>query len=153
MSKATKQRSRNHNTTAVGNFCRSYGMKLESLNNGYQLRIEDVLDVYPTNGRYCILKTGERGGWESKADLKQLMLRALPEASNVRVTPPEGARPDLNWEGVEKVAIKSDGYIQPRPPFTPSPYQASILENVKVTSIEQYNKWYRRAWRWLRRSR
>lgn len=78
-----RSRHRDRRTVMVEKFCAKFDMSLNPLNNGYQLRIENVLDVYPTNGRYCILQTGERGGWDTPADLKRLMLKALPDVKVV----------------------------------------------------------------------
>jgi len=58
-------------------FCASNGFKLDALNEGYQLRIEDSFDFYPTNGRWHFLPTGERGDWHTEADLKVTILALL----------------------------------------------------------------------------
>lgn len=64
------------NTKIVESFCTKYQLELKRLNNGYQLRIEDTLDVYPVRARYHILRTGERGGWDTPEELRRLMLKA-----------------------------------------------------------------------------
>lgn len=63
------------NSRIIKDFCRKYQFDLVELNNGYQLRIENALDVYPVNGRWCWLQTGERGSWETARDLRGIMLR------------------------------------------------------------------------------
>lgn len=77
----------------VKRFCDKYHFTLVTLNNGYQLRIENVLDVYPVRGRWCWLPTGERGGWDNANDLRAIMLKHLPPK------------------------LETDGYIQPRKPM------------------------------------
>jgi hypothetical protein len=123
-----RERWRNKRTTIVGNFCRQYGFKLEALNHGFQLRIENLVDVYPTNGRYCILRSGDRGDWNTTKDLRQIMLEALPDARalNMYDKPPE------------------DPFGPPVPAFD-THYLRGERGNV------QYNKWYQRLWRWIRR--
>lgn len=142
-SSAARERWRAKRTKVVEDFCREYNFSLNPLNHGYQLRIENLLDVYPTNGRHCILQTGERGDWETPADLKQLMLKALPSVRVYEVD--KGEQP---VHGVHVTGVNTIKEYDVTPP-TPNPYQPSVLENVKVISIEQYNKWYRRLWRWL----
>ena len=105
-SSAARQHWREKRTEIVEQFCRHNSFKLEYLNQGYQLRIEGVMDVYPTNGRWCWLPTGERGGWHNDRDLRRLLIEKL------------------DWELKPKkpedgIALRADGYIKPRPPMLP----------------------------------
>lgn len=58
----------------IKEFCDTYGFNLKHINQDYQVRIHDVLDVYPTNGRWCLLSTQEWGNFDSIDDLKELFL-------------------------------------------------------------------------------
>lgn len=78
-SSAARDRSRRARTQEINNFAHIYDLSVNPMNNGYQLRVEGLVDLYPTNGRYCILQTGERGDWDTANDLRQLMLRAIPD--------------------------------------------------------------------------
>lgn len=75
---AWKRRALVENTAAIKRFCSKYGLVAQSYNDGYQLRVEGVLDLYPVRARYHNLTTNERGGWDDEDDLKQIMLKALP---------------------------------------------------------------------------
>jgi hypothetical protein len=44
---------------------RSMGYQLEDKNNGYQVRINGVLDIYPQNKRYHDLKANRRGDYKN----------------------------------------------------------------------------------------
>ena|SRR5690554_5901740 len=79
-SKATRERNLHNGTKAVMAFAKQYQFKVEPLNRGFQLRIEDTMDVYPVNRRWHWLPTGERGQWNGKAShLKHLFLERLPK--------------------------------------------------------------------------
>jgi len=77
-------------------FCRKYGFDLQDFNNGYQLRIEGVLDVYPVRGRWHWIPTGERGDFDTPQDLRKVLLsktednsmaKAKTTASKTKSTP------------------------------------------------------------------
>lgn len=78
-SSAARNNQLHYNTAVVMSFCRQYKLDVSPLNNGYQLRIENVLDIYPVNGRWHWLPTGERGGWNNLKELRQIMLDRLTE--------------------------------------------------------------------------
>lgn len=112
MSKTTRQQSLVKNTRIVEEVCNIYDLSLNPMNNGYQLRVEGLVDFYPVNGRYCILQSGERGDWSDDHDLRQIMLKAIPDhmphlvqkpAPNVRYA---SDKPDPAWDGVKKVQVK-----------------------------------------------
>lgn len=76
-SKIVKQKNFERNNNIIRAFCEEYNIDLVDLNDGYQLRLEDILDLYPVRARWHNIKTGERGDWNGYKDLKQLMLRTL----------------------------------------------------------------------------
>jgi hypothetical protein len=106
-SKEAREDWRRHRTHIVMLFCKNFDMSVLALNNGYQLRIENLVDVYPTNGRYCILQSGERGGWDTAQDLRRIMLKALPNPSQ-----------DLkdNFVGANSVKLIADEYPKLKSP-------------------------------------
>lgn len=94
-SSAARENWRTKRTAMIERFCASNGFKLDALNSGYQLRIEDSFDFYPTNGRWHFLPTGERGDWHTELDLKLVMLEML--------------KPELG------VGRELDGYYETKP--------------------------------------
>lgn len=141
-SAAARERWRANRTRFVREFCTTYGFKLESLNHGYQLRIEDVLDVYPTNGKWHWLLTGERGDWDSVDDLKGELLRLLPR-QEVEV-PPIKWPPEANGD----MLLRTDGYVKPRPSEHFREGYKGTLYGIKTLN---YPRWYHRLWHWIRR--
>lgn len=104
MSSATaRQRWRDKRTAQVQKFCRDYDMSLNPMNNGYQLRVENLVDFYPTNGRYCILQSGERGDFDTFKDMKAIMLRALPSVKVYDINKGEQPIHGIEITGVNKV--------------------------------------------------
>lgn len=57
------------NTQLIEEFCAEHNLSIEYLNNGYQLRINGVIDLYPVRQKWHYLKTDQRGTWESLDDL------------------------------------------------------------------------------------
>jgi hypothetical protein len=101
MSKATNRQSQNRNTKVLMDFCREYGFEFKELNQGFQYRIEGVLDVYPVRGRYHALTTQERGSWHTAQDLRRVLLEAIP-TQNIGHLKPEQIMPpfeDLRQKG------------------------------------------------------
>jgi hypothetical protein len=88
---------RERRTEIVAKFCSENGLKIEWLNDNYQLRIDGVLDIYPTNGRYHIIKTGERGDWHlSKHDLSDIYTKAvIARIDNTKV--PDVLEPNFDF--------------------------------------------------------
>lgn len=97
-SKIVNQRNFELNTRKIREFCKKYGMDLVELNNGYQMRIEDLVDLYPVRGRWHNIKTGERGDWFGEEDLRKLMLFAIPEMKVVEVKDGEMSWPKTDGE-------------------------------------------------------
>jgi hypothetical protein len=51
------------------------GYTVEAKNGGFHLRINDQLDVYPSNKRWHQLDTGDRGGYENMLALVKAMVK------------------------------------------------------------------------------
>lgn len=122
-SPAARERWRNKRTAMVEHFCRANNFKLERLNQGYQLRIEDSFDFYPTNGKWHFLPTGERGDWHTELDLKLVILEML--------------KPELG------VAREPLVYID----------EASNISEQDYRKLKRimHPHWLKRLYRWLRR--
>lgn len=130
-----RERWRTKRTDEIEHFCSKNGFSLVPLNNGYQLRIENVIDVYPTNGRWCWLPTGERGGFHTTNDLRKVMLAHLPHG--------------------KRYADQKE-FVADTKKFAPRTYQsdaadafAYAMHNVETITEKQYNKWYRKLYRKL----
>lgn len=107
------------NSQTVEEFCSKYGFKVVPLNHGYQLRIEEILDVYPVRQRWHFLVDNSRGGWTDLESLRKIMLKKLQS--------PE---------------IATDGEVSPRPPmpFVPRPYQKEVIDKILRMSPEERAK-------------
>lgn len=88
-----RERWRGKRTQQVKQFCDKHDMTFNPMNNGYQLRVENLVDFYPTNGRYCILQSGERGDFETINDMKTIMLKALPSPKHLEMYDKPPANP------------------------------------------------------------
>ena len=66
------------NTLDIQRFCAEKGLKLESLNNGYQLRVNGVIDLYPVRKKWHYLATGQRGEWDDLNDLDMSIFNHHP---------------------------------------------------------------------------
>lgn len=130
---------RNKRTNYVINFCAQNNFKLDFLNQGYQLRIENVFDFYPTNGRWHFLPTGERGSWHTDNDLKLVMLEMLD-------------KPYGNPAKAGKSETMTLGEFNRRNNTNLTGANTVTVHDVNVTTEHDYNKWYRRVYRWLRRT-
>lgn len=76
-SKIVKQKNFERNTRLIEAFCEENGIDMVKLNDGYQIRLEDLVDLYPVRARWHNIKTGERGDWTGYKDLRRVMLMAL----------------------------------------------------------------------------
>lgn len=104
MSKMTRAVAFNNNSHVLRRFITDFEFSHEALNDGYQIRIEGLVDFYSVNQRYHILTTHERGDWENAGDLRKIMLKALPNPSQ-----------DLkdNFVGANSVTtVKSEGFME-----------------------------------------
>lgn len=62
------------NSNRIKNFCERYDLQYELLNSGYQIRIENTLDVYPVNQKWHEIKTNKRGEWSDVSELGKFFL-------------------------------------------------------------------------------
>ncbi len=53
--------------------CTEHNMTIEDVNNDYQLRINGVMDVYPTNRKYCLIKKQRWGQYNRTEDLLEII--------------------------------------------------------------------------------
>lgn len=104
MSKATKAQALNNNGHAIRQFVTEYRLRHEALNNGYQIRVERLVDFYPVNKRYHILDTHERGDWNKPDDLRKIMLKAIPRGDKL-----------VDNMYTSPLELKTDGILKPRP--------------------------------------
>ena len=57
------------NTRLIEEFCAKHNLTIEYLNDGYQLRINGAIDIYPVRQKWHYLKTNQRGVYEKIEDL------------------------------------------------------------------------------------
>lgn len=72
---AYNARLRKENIPTIQDFCEDAGLTFKFV-NGYEwhIRIENVLDVFPTRKRYHNLKTDARGSFEDYDELGRIFL-------------------------------------------------------------------------------
>ncbi len=68
---------REKNKPEVLAFCKDMGFSYRWMNGDWQLRIENVIDVYPTRKRFCWLPSGEWGRYTDYEDLGKIMIERL----------------------------------------------------------------------------
>lgn len=66
--------ARKQNIPEIQAFCEDMGFTYRFIAGDWHIRIENVLDVYPTRKRYCWLPTGEWGWYNDYEDLGRIML-------------------------------------------------------------------------------
>lgn len=76
-SKIVKRQNYLKNHTIIAEFCDKNNIEYVTYNNGFQVRLEDILDLYPVSGRWHKLSNGQRGDWEDEEDLRKIMLEAM----------------------------------------------------------------------------
>ncbi len=80
--KAKKERlgqQRDIGKCEIDDFCKKYGLQHRYLSD-YQIRINEFIDVYPTNRRYHVIsKAGQPWGWYNEVEdlLKAMGIRKL----------------------------------------------------------------------------
>jgi hypothetical protein len=131
-SKIVKQKNFERNTRLIRAFCDEFEIDLVELNDGYQLRLEDMIDLYPVRARWHNIKTGERGDWNGYKDLRRVMLAALEmvdkqgEIGKVDVTEVDNLNPEytpatFTQEMAKKLSIRVEQQIRivmkPKPKF------------------------------------
>lgn len=78
---------RERRTKIIYDYAKQYDLSVVELNSGYQLRINNILDIYPTNGRWHILFTSERGDWHlDKGDLNKIFKKAQNNTGVNKIT-------------------------------------------------------------------
>lgn len=66
--KARLKEQRNKQLCEVSDFCETHGFEQVHITE-YQVRINGILDVYPTSMKFCILKTKHWGQYYKVEDL------------------------------------------------------------------------------------
>lgn len=68
------QQKRKKNLPTIKSFCEDAGFKYEFI-HGYEwhIRIENVIDVFPTNKKWHWLPTGARGTYDDYEDLGRII--------------------------------------------------------------------------------
>lgn len=61
------------NTEAIEEYCAKHNLAIQYLNNGYQLRIEGVLDIYPVRMKYHYISTNQRGEIDTLDGLEDIV--------------------------------------------------------------------------------
>jgi hypothetical protein len=135
-SAAARQRHQERRTKVARQFAKAYNFKLTELNNGYQLRIENELDLYPVNGRWCWLPTGERGDFETVMDIHNVMLAETDPLAYI-VPKDKKTEAKLNY-------LKTDGFYE----IGKQPNQLNII-SVKAPK----QMWARLLWAKIRGKR
>lgn len=74
---AWKAKARAENTPEIVAFCEDNGLTWRYVAGDWHIRIENVLDVYPTRKRFCWLKTAEWGWYEDYEDLGRILTAGL----------------------------------------------------------------------------
>lgn len=72
---------RKENIPTIESFCRDLGLTWRFVNGDWHIRIENVLDVYPTRQRYCWLPDQEWGFYGDYDDLGRIFTKHM-EANN-----------------------------------------------------------------------
>lgn len=116
-SKIVRQKNFERNTRLIRAFCEEYKVDLVELNDGYQMRLEDTLDLYPVRARWHNIKTGERGDWNGYKDLKKLMLDILQMIENTPAPVTEPYTTAIAKDMVIRVEQKLRIVMKPKPKF------------------------------------
>lgn len=121
------------NSKIVKAFCEHHDLKYQVLNSGYQIRIEELVDIYPVRRRWHNIRTGERGEWEGEEDLRKIMLLAIPPVQVVEVDNGELTYPE------------TDGVISP----FGDPKEVDVAEQT-LTLGGDPRMWYKKPkwWQW-----
>jgi hypothetical protein len=71
---AANARARAKNTPEIIDFCTDNGLSYTHI-NPYQIRIENILDLYPTTKKYCWLPLQEWGFYTDYDDIGAIMVK------------------------------------------------------------------------------
>jgi hypothetical protein len=157
-SSEARERWRIKRTNIVIEYCQINNLTLETLNKGYQFRIQNALDVYPTNGRYHILSTNERGDWDTIDDLDELVQDAVEAMGPVHLPVPSPYQREMLDKingtqfdfGDEEETIASKLLFDSKPPV--AKYLGIGADTIIIDEAghwPHYN-WYRHPIKWWR---
>jgi hypothetical protein len=79
--KARLREQREMGKCEVDDFCAEHGFEKEFITE-YHIRIERQVDVFPTNRRYCVLKTKRWGTYNFIKELLKLITKNEEENQN-----------------------------------------------------------------------
>jgi hypothetical protein len=119
-----KAQQMQRNSKLVKQFCDKYGFQMTLLNHGYQIRIEEIFDVYPVRQRWHFLVDGTRGTWTNIPDLRRVMLRKLESLE---------FRGEIGKVEVVEVDDEAKEYVPAT--FKPRPYQQEALEGLQTREL------------------
>lgn len=74
---------RNQRTEDLARFANDTGCEIQWF-SPYQARIDGIVDVYPTNGRYHVLASNIRGSYRNLKDLRKLLNEVLQGKYNIK---------------------------------------------------------------------
>lgn len=74
--KSAKLFWKNIRTVDIKTFCDEHGFTFEPKTE-YQFRVNGVIDLYPTNGKWHFLPTNKRGDYHTIKQLENTLLRLL----------------------------------------------------------------------------
>lgn len=111
MNKNSRHQAFETNGELIAKFCDDNNFKYEFLNNGYQMRIEGLIDVYPVRLKWHWLSTGERGQLQDVQELATVMLDRIPDTKVVEVIDEVAFVPADQLEKVE-LPPQEDGKIE-----------------------------------------
>jgi hypothetical protein len=103
--KYRKAARRESQQTTIARILGAYAVK--NMNKGFQFRVNDVLDLYPTNCRFHNLRTNKRGSYPaySETEFLEFVTKQLAQAQE---TPPRPAHVPLTG-GRCKFCFKDTG--------------------------------------------
>ena len=71
-SKQRRSKSLNKGKCEISDLAEEYGWEIKHITE-YQIRINNILDIYPTNKKYCNLNTKGWGQYENVKDLVKIV--------------------------------------------------------------------------------
>lgn len=83
-SEARKRRF-TENKAKVLAFAEKHHLQVRELNNGYQLRLGGLIDIYPVNKRWHYLQTNDRGGYDNIDELDMAVFATTPTTPFIQV--------------------------------------------------------------------
>ena len=92
------------NTKEVTDFAKKHGLQVKPFNNGYQLRLGGVIDIYPVNKRWHYLSTGQRGDY---TNISELDMAIFATDFNNRYSPVHD-EPSYDTEAIVEMIVGND---------------------------------------------